>query len=346
MINEIFLEPVMYVYVLSGENLKKKSNNEDYWKIKVLTTLDSPKEIDLKIWECGPNPSDNNDLPQKGDYLKIIIENLEEFEKEYKLPASRFSSTIGRGKNLSNIKIDKSKIPEEYLNKLVLKCASPKQIKKAWSIIDSNEYWECEENYKFIMTVLDRVGRKKIEEAPAAKSCHHNYKGGLLIHTSEVLRSARYNVLSKQPHYDFINYDVVCGAAILHDIGKINTFMCDELNVPDSSEEESLLGHPYYSMFYIKKIAEEINFENKEYIKELLHCVASHHGRPEWGAIKEAKTPEALILHDADNESSTIESFKDLLLKSTNDQKFMKHFGDNFYITYKAKKMKSEGKLN
>lgn len=344
--NNIFLEPVLYVYVLGGESLKTGAGGI-YWKIKVLTTIEKAKEIGLKIWDCGANPEENSNLPQKGDYLKIIVGNLEDFESEYLLEKSRFSITI-EGKNNKNSwsKINKSKIPVEYLNSLVGKYASPEQIEKAWHTINSKEYWECEDNYNFVMNVLDKVGRKKIEEAPAAKSCHHNYKGGLLIHTSEVLKSVRYNVVSKLPHYEFINYDVVCGAAILHDIGKIETYNCDEINVPDSSEEEYLMGHPYYSMFYINKIAEEIKFENKEYIKELLHCVASHHGKPEWGAIKEGKTPEAQILHDADNESSNIEAYKDLLLKSKNDQKFMKYFKDNFYITYKARKMKSEGKLN
>lgn len=343
--SKIFLEPIMYVYVLGGDSLQTQSGGI-YWKIKVLTTIEKAKEIGLKIWDCGPNPEENSNLPQKGDYLKVLVGNLEDFEKEYLLEKSKFSVTI-EGKNNKNSwsKISKSKIPVEYLNLLVAKYASAEQIKKAWSIINSNNGWECEKNYNFIMKVLDSVGREKVENAPAAKSCHHNYRGGLLIHTSEVLNSARYSVLGKQPHYNFINYDVVCGAAILHDIGKIMTFSCDELNVPDSSEEESLIGHPYYSMFYFQKIAEEIGFENKEYIKEVLHCIASHHGRPEWGAITEVKTPEAQILHDADNESSKIESYKDLLLRSTNDQKFMKNFNEKFYITYKSRKMMKEGKI-
>lgn len=343
--NNIFLEPILYVYVLGGEALKTASGGI-YWKIKVLTPIEKAKEIGLKIWDCGENPEQNSNLPQKGDYLKIVIGNLQDFEDEYLLEKSRFSITIeGKGNKSSWSKINKSKIPAEYLDLLVSKYASAEQIEKAWTEINLNKYWECDENYKFIMTVLDEIGRKKFEEAPAAKSCHHNYKGGLLIHTSEVLRSARYNVLSKS-NYDFINGDVVYGSAILHDVGKTLTFSCDELNIPDSSEEEAIIGHPYYSMYYLNKIVQQVGFENKDYIKEVLHCIAAHHGKPEWGAVVSGMTPEALILHNADYESSKIESYKDLLLKSTAEQKFMKNFNERFYITCKSKKMKSEGKIN
>lgn len=342
--NKIFTDSILYVYVLGGESLRTGSGGV-YWKIKVLTTIDKAKEIGLKIWDCGEKPEENSNLPQKGDYLKIVIGNLEDFEGEYLLEKSRFSVTI-EGKNNKNkwSKINKSKVPIEHLNLLVSKYASAEQIEKAWAEINLNKYWECNENYKFIMTVLDEVGRKKFEEAPAAKSCHHNYKGGLLIHTSEVLRSARYNVLSKS-NYNFINGDVVYGSAILHDIGKTETFGCDELNIPDSFEEESIIGHPYYSMYYLNAIAQKVRFDNKDYIKEVLHCIAAHHGRPEWGAVVSGMTSEALILHNADYESSKIESYKDLLLKSTDDKKFMKNFNEKFYITYKARKIINEGKI-
>ena len=47
---------------------------------------------------------------------------------------------------------------------------------------------------------------------------HHNYIGGLVVHTWECLEMAQV-ILSKAKKY--LNQDEVLAAAILHDIGKI-----------------------------------------------------------------------------------------------------------------------------
>jgi len=60
-----------------------------------------------------------------------------------------------------------------------------------------------------------------LRRAPAAKSMHHAYLGGLLEHTLSLLRVAEATL----PHYPELNRDVVLTGLFLHDLGK-----CIELN--------------------------------------------------------------------------------------------------------------------
>ena len=61
-----------------------------------------------------------------------------------------------------------------------------------------------------------KEGFKKI--MPAAKVMHHNYIGGLLVHTIECVEFAKKNfelfILN-------LNKDIMIAACILHDMGKI-----------------------------------------------------------------------------------------------------------------------------
>ena len=43
----------------------------------------------------------------------------------------------------------------------------------------------------------------------------------------------------------------------------------------------------------------------------LKHMLASHHGQPEWGAIRNPATPEAMILHELDMIDSRMYMYED-----------------------------------
>ena len=53
--------------------------------------------------------------------------------------------------------------------------------------------------------------------APAAKSIHHDYIGGLIEHTANVTRLAH----CIAPLYPYLDVDLLLTGAMLHDIGKI-----------------------------------------------------------------------------------------------------------------------------
>ena len=63
--------------------------------------------------------------------------------------------------------------------------------------------------------------------ASGAIAMHHNYAGGLVDHTLEVLEFA----LNMAPNEPGINNDVIIASAIIHDWGKINAYSISDLGV-------------------------------------------------------------------------------------------------------------------
>jgi 3'-5' exoribonuclease len=135
---------------------------------------------------------------------------------------------------------------------------------------------------------------ERFRVAPAARSMHHAFRSGLLEHTVSVAEIAR--LLSG--HYDLDN-DLVIAGALLHDLGKIW-----ELEIGPSIEytdDGRLIGHlPMETLFVEKKIGELENFP-RETRRQLLHILLSHHGEYGFGSPRRPKTPEALLVHTADN---------------------------------------------
>ncbi len=139
---------------------------------------------------------------------------------------------------------------------------------------------------------------KKNEEllkiSPAAEKMHHNYVGGLLLHTWECLGIAK-SILSST--YQKVDKELILAACVTHDLGKMFEY---EVNIETGdiqrSDEfdNSWLSHIYYGF----------SWANNNDLPKLAHIIASHHGRIEWGAIVEPKTLEARLFHHIDDISA------------------------------------------
>src|SRR5205814_4040381 len=140
--------------------------------------------------------------------------------------------------------------------------------------------------------------------APAAKSLHHAYIGGLLDHVVSLFRSC--DLVCR--NYPQINRDLLLTGAFLHDIGKIH-----ELAYTRSFSYTSrgqLLGHMIIELEMLQaKIAAIPGFPDE--LKTLLeHLIISHHGHYEFGSPKLPMFPEALMLHYMDDLDSKMESMR------------------------------------
>lgn len=139
----------------------------------------------------------------------------------------------------------------------------------------------------------------EFKNAPAAKGHHHNYVGGLLQHTFEVLSSVP------------SDNDIAVMGAILHDFGKIWEYKNDlETGIIEHNEEfgKSLgLAKDRDNKIY-SHILWGYNWCIERGFKELAHIVGSHHNSPEWGSIFKPATPEAHMVFIADYKSSHLGS--------------------------------------
>lgn len=143
--------------------------------------------------------------------------------------------------------------------------------------------------------LLKDVKRPEFSTTPAAEKYHHNYIGGLLKHTYEVLQIVRHLATM----FPIENIDALQLAAILHDLGKMCEYKTDlKLGTASIDEEwqHSELSHTHWGYRYAHDCG----------AFDVARMVASHHGRIEWGAIFEPVTPEEKLLHLADMASTTV----------------------------------------
>lgn len=136
-------------------------------------------------------------------------------------------------------------------------------------------------------------------KSSAAKSIHHNYSGGLLEHTIEVVELCA-RALDVFPA---MNRDLVVTGALLHDIGKIVEL--DIKVVPRYTVQGRLIGHVVLGAEMVSKAIGELRSEGVGFPAELEwmleHMILSHHGNLEFGSPVVPMFPEALLLHAMDN---------------------------------------------
>lgn len=137
---------------------------------------------------------------------------------------------------------------------------------------------------------------------PAAKRNHHNYVGGLLEHTLEVVQ---YGTAIGELN-GCRNLDYILAGALLHDIGKVCCYTWKGCAV-ENTDEDLFSGHIAKGYLLVCKTAEQLGVP-KETAEHLGHIILSHHGKPEWGSI-EPRFAEAFIVHMADYLSSTLVYF-------------------------------------
>ena len=144
--------------------------------------------------------------------------------------------------------------------------------------------------------------RAAFARAPAAKSMHHAYLGGLLEHTLSILGMAE----RACGHYRDLNRDLVLAGVFLHDVGKTA-----ELSYQRSfgyTDAGNLLGHIALEAEWISGAVGKIPGFPPELRLQILHIVLSHHGRLEFGSPVLPKTPEALLVHYLDDLDGKLEA--------------------------------------
>lgn len=143
-------------------------------------------------------------------------------------------------------------------------------------------------------------------KAPAAKTIHHAWRGGLLEHILSICKILDF----MGTHYDFLNRDLLIFGGIFHDIGKIW-----ELSYESSvsyTDKGRLLGHMLLACELIDKRASRILGFSDELKDVCKHIVLSHHGKLEYGSPKRPKFMEAAILamvDELDSKVNTIQTF-------------------------------------
>ena len=156
-------------------------------------------------------------------------------------------------------------------------------------------------------TMLDRH-LSAFRRIPAAKSVHHSFVNGLLMHTSFMMRAAEFYA-SMYP--DLLQRDLLIAGTFLHDLAKREEFLFSDLGiVTDYSKKGQLLGHLVMGSEDIGNVGRECGIP-EEKILLLQHMILSHHGTPEFGAAKPPMIAEAELLYHLDLIDSRMEIYRE-----------------------------------
>lgn len=143
----------------------------------------------------------------------------------------------------------------------------------------------------------------------AATGVHHAYVGGLLEHVLEMVRIAR-TLASLHPEY--VNKDLIVTAVLLHDIGKLDEYTMESMAFRQT-DLGRLYGHLYQGARRVEEEIRAIEGFPEPLAQELIHCILSHHGLLEHGAVALPQTLNAQIVHHADLVSARLNQFRQLM---------------------------------
>ena len=256
-----------------------------------LTVIDQEDEIVANKWGC-----DSNSLGfEVGDVVALILDT-----KEFN---GNITFTI---KGISNSGLNKSDfIKTSDFNAMDMYNVLLNALKK----VNSGGMYSV----SGIAIEILEDNKPALLNHGAAKNVHHNYKSGLLEHTSFILANAKnvYNIYGNNGK--FLDEELLMSGVILHDIGKLRELDTDELGISEYTVDGQLFGHLLIGVEMVDEVVWKNGKEHYdlERVNLLKHMIASHHGNLEWGAISFPRIPEALVLHMLDNLDAKLKVFQE-----------------------------------
>lgn len=270
-------------YLLTQASVKTSSNGRPYLNV---TISDAGGSIDGKQWDYSGsiNQSDEGKIVKiRGDVqdykgnnqITIRKIRLATAEDPYEISDIIPTAPIDSVKEL------------EYIRALI-------------ESLDDPEYRKiCEYMLDRHVTVFGRL--------PAAKSVHHSFLSGLLMHTANMLRIADF--LSTDIYPETVNRSLLIAGTLLHDFAKGREFSVNELGtVTGTTPDGLLLGHLVMGAEEIGQLGKELEISSEKTVL-LQHMILSHHGKPEFGAAVIPCIAESELLSYIDLMDSRMEIY-------------------------------------
>jgi|DewCreStandDraft_4_1066084.scaffolds.fasta_scaffold51864_1 3'-5' exoribonuclease len=150
--------------------------------------------------------------------------------------------------------------------------------------------------------------RARLYELPAAAHHHHAFVGGWLEHVLSVTHTC---ILLAEKYARLypdlvppLDKGLVVAGAVLHDIGKLRELAWQGDSAVYTAEG-SLIGHVVLGRDMVRdaamRQAQAGHPLDAETLLRLEHLILAHQRLPEWGSPKPPMTPEALLVHYADD---------------------------------------------
>jgi 3'-5' exoribonuclease len=280
-------EPVTAQFLVLSKEIRQKKTGEPYLSLHL---SDRTGEIEAKMWD---NVAEVMDTFERDEFLKVkgvlqVYQNRSQF-------------TIHKLRRLEEHEVDFADFFPSSERDAEEMFAELRGIVKGFT----NPHLQA-----LVNSVLDDPQLAPLfKMAPAAKTIHHAYRGGLLEHVLSLCQLGRLTAA----HYKTIDLDLLLTGAILHDIGKVQE-LSYERGFSYSSDGQ-LLGHIIMGLRLLHaKFDKLADFPPK--LRTLVeHMIVSHHGELEFGSPKVPIFAEALLLHHLDNLDSKMDAVRGALLR-------------------------------
>lgn len=288
-------EKVVEFYLCKEKQTLKSRNGKSYFSLKL---QDKTGVIDGKVWD--------------------LTKDIQSFDKNEVIKIEAISLSY---QNNIQLKINKIRKAEEgeYDPKDFIPSTN-KDINKLYEKI--KEYINSIDN-KYVKELLENIfiNNMNISQSfrthSAAKAMHHNYLGGLIEHTLNIVDICDF-LATKYPE---VNRDILVASAMLHDIGKI--YELSPFPENDYTDIGQLMGHLIIGVELITFETSKIQNFPKEYKNLIKHCIVAHHGELEYGSPKKPAILEAYLLHMADNIDAKARMFTESIENDSTNGKWV-----------------------
>jgi len=273
--------------LLSGKEELTTRDGKPYFRV---TFRDAGREVNFPIWNDAPLAAACRDEWSVGEFYKMRAAYREtNYGPQLEIRRIRSVNDEDRADGFdSSMCLPKAQRDSEEmfaeLRKLVLKNVQDKSVAKlVAAILDDN--------------------RETLLKLPAATHNHHAYAGGFLEHVLSVTHTCLYLAekyadvcpAMKPP----LDKDLVIAGGVLHDIGKVRELELTPLGA-EYSPAGALIGHMLQGRDILREMAVVHPIDGEKLLR-LEHIIVSHQRLAEWGAPKPPMTPEALLVHYADD---------------------------------------------
>jgi len=259
---------------LLAEARTGQSRNGPYWS---LTLQDASGQMEAKVW--SPLSQAHPGL-SAGQVVQVRAQAAN-YRDKCQLTIDQLTEVDAAEVNLADFMPPSPVVPESLLAEVEELCRREL----------SHKPWRS-----LMKKILgDPDIRARLLPATGAKTVHHAYAGGLLEHTLAVARTC----LALADLYPHLDRQILLVAALLHDLGKAwelsSGLSCEY------TDEGRLLGHIQMGLARVEPFLAKAKDLDEGLALHLRHIIISHHGEYEFGSPRRPKTPEAFILHFADN---------------------------------------------
>jgi len=278
-------QTVQGVFLVSYKDVRQKKSGDPYLS---LTLTDRSGEMDAKMWD---NAAEAISTFERDDFIRIKG-LLQIFQNRPQLTLHKIQP-----------------VPESEIDLADYLPASKRDRNEMFRELEGWIAGMSEPHLKHLLEVIfaDQEIAQAYRTAPAAKTVHHNWIGGLIEHVLSLCSLAK----TSAAHYPHIDFDLLLTGVLLHDLGKIR-----ELHYARSfgyTTEGQLLGHIQIgAQMVLDKLRLMPDFPPR--LRDLVvHMILSHHGELAFGSPKIPMFPEALLLHLLDNMDSKMECMRSLI---------------------------------